>query len=275
MREGTPRNESRPEEPEYAAVQGKGTVALGDATDVLAAVPGRLESFSSSMHPALRACLVESGAERLRSAGRRESHAVLHFPDHLDWLLRAGFTREDIRQVRYVVEAFYNVEPIHALLTACALEWVAGRNTAAEVSGERQCPGRVSTVVDGRIELVDDCNPPGCLLQFVGRWERPCHSLFRALAVWPGYLARVGDDIERFVKADAYTLAVETLRETARRLCGKMPVLGRTTDLNADCDDLGDTLDRCLSLSCEVILICSSLRRMFVNAERGARSRGA
>ena len=274
MREETPHDRSRPEETDDIVVEGKGTVALGDAEDVLAAVPGCLESFSSSIEPAVRSCLVKSAAAQLQRVARSKSRAVLHLPNHLDWLLATRFTREDTRQIRYVVETFYNVEPVHAVMTACALEWVTGRLVEVQVSDQRQC-ARMSAVVNGRIELADDRNPPDCLLPFVGRRGRPCHSFFRALAVWPDYLDRVGDDLDRFVKADEFALAVETLREAARGMCRDLPVSNRPPGLHGNCSDLRDTLDRCLSLSCEVILICCSLRRGFINAEKDARSRGA
>ena len=272
MREETPRNESRPAESEYGAAQGRGAAALGDAESVLAAVPGCLESFSSSMQEVLQSCLVESAAEELRRLAQRKSNAGLHFPDHLDWLVRTGFIREDTRQIRYVVEEFCRVEPVHALLTACALEWVARRLTAPEVSREQQCLHQTSVTVNGRIELVDDSTSPDCLLQFAGRWDRPCHSLFRALAVWPTYLGRVGDDLEQLVKADEFDLAVETLRETAKGLCGSLPFSGNGTGFDTNLTNLGDALDRCLSLSCEALIICVALRRMFILAERNARS---
>jgi hypothetical protein len=99
-----------------------------------------------------------AAAERLRRQVLLLARKSVRLPDHLAWLDDHGFSREDSRQIRYVVEVFHNIEPLSAVLLALGVR-----------------PGGWWLRIP--IALVEDDGSPST------------HPFFRALAVWPEYSA--------------------------------------------------------------------------------------
>lgn len=246
---------------------------VGDAVSALAAIPGCLESFLSSMRPAFDSCRLESAARWVRDVGAAEAESVVRFSDHLRWLADRDYSQDDTRQIRYIVEAFCNVEPVHAVLAASAEAWLDGA-TQSPVSLDTECVAE-ETKADftAEIRFVDGDGPLACLSPFDDRWGSPRHSFLRALAIWPPYVDRVWAELDPVLESAEYARAVSKIREGAERVSREMPISAIEPDLRAQYGTVIPYLKQCLNASCHVLVVCSALRSMFVAAEIDARSR--
>lgn len=93
----------------------------GELVRNLASMPGCIESFYKSIHSSLEVGLVHKGATRLRNT-------VQLFPittSERISLFDSTYTREEVRQTKYLVEVLYYLEPVFAILAALALRWIA------------------------------------------------------------------------------------------------------------------------------------------------------
>ena len=248
---------------------------VGDAVRVLAAVPGCLESFLSSLRPTFESGRVESAADQLREVGATEAESTLSFSDHLQWLSDRDYGQEDARQIRYVVEVFYNVEPVRAVLAAGATAWLESTTQSPGDLGSECVREETQADLTGQIQFVDESHLPECLSPFVDRWGGPCHLFLKALAIWPAYVDHVWIELGPALERAEYARAVAAVREAAECVSRELPISAFKPDLCARCRAAIPSLKRCLRASCHVLVLSCALRRMFIRAETDARSRRA
>lgn len=228
----------------------------GEIIDLLASKPGCLQSFWSSIEPAFTSCHVRSAAKELRYAAAIEVKNKIHLPNHLDWLYENEYNREDTRQIRYIVEAFSNLEPVFAVLAALALKWLENSGTQPNiVHSECDCSGTDPAFI-APISLADGLHSQ-------------VHKFYKALSVWPCYARKVLDDSAGYI--DTFEDSVAGLLRQLKKLADNIPMQLYDDIYIAYRDELKDSICRCMVESCEVILLSSSLRRMFIKAETDAR----
>ena len=166
----------------------------------LAQLQGCFEAFWVSVEPVFDSCLIRSAADELRRRASEIVQTTLCFPDHLAWLTAQNFSREDIRQIRYIIESFYNLEPVFAVLGAIARRWAEGafRETIGPSEDVRAKPDRCG---------VCRCDP--ARRQPESRWRNPdtwsdffpgeLPPFYKALAIWPDYLEKLRADLTEVV----------------------------------------------------------------------------
>ncbi len=237
----------------------------------LAQLQGCFEAFWVSVEPVFDSCLIRSAADELRRRASEIVQATLCFPDHLAWLTAQSFSREDIRQIRYIVESFYNLEPVFAVLCAIARRWADG------AFGETMAPRRTcersltDAAFAGAIQFADNQvtlrNPDAWSDFFPG--ELP--PFYKALAIWPDYLEKLRADLTEVVNVYRYDRAAQTLFSELDTISGAIsPSHG---SCNHAVNGMEETTRWCTMRSCEVVIVSSALRRMYTKAEIGARMR--
>lgn len=243
-----------------------------EALNLLASMPGCLEPFWFSLTPALDARAVHVAANELRRTSSQSIRDGIRLPDHLARLSECGYSREDRRQVQYVVEAFYNLEPVFAVLAAAALEWLAGGTggTARPLPAARfepTCPA-----FSGRISLADEDEVRALGVRGCGE-ERSIHPLYRALAVWPRYLCKVCEDLSSEANRHTCAEAAAALARTMEFLPVRPLARSASVPLEVDVDRAIGLIRRCLAASFDAIVIATALRRTFIKAEIAGRAR--
>lgn len=236
----------------------------GGIIDLLASKPGCLQSFWSSIEPSFTSCHVHTSAKELRYAAAIEVKEKIHFPNHLYWLYENNYKREDIRRIRYVIEAFSNAEPMFAILAALALKWLKRLHLQTDIAHcECDYSGtRPTFIAPISLAIKPDANP-----SVVSKAQ--VHKFYKALSVWPGYAASVLDDPALYT--DTFMDSVIWLMRELRQLADNIPMrLCDSVDVT-DEDELVSSIHQCIAASCEVILISNSLRRAFIKAEVGGR----
>lgn len=192
-----------------------------DVVDWLKSIPGRQEYVS---------CAVS-----VRRAGESVAWYALPLPNHLAWFSENGFTREDSRKIRYLVERAYDEEPSQVLMVALAL---LRATNGTELSG-------------------------------LSRAASPDHPFHRSLAAWPRYQEKLASDVSVSMLTGEYERAVGFVQERAWRLAeGLCPSEAPAMGVSADAVS---ALTERLWASCGVVVLVSALRRMFIRAETAAR----
>lgn len=164
----------------FEALSDRLRAATGDASPVeikhiLQSVPGCWERFLGSFDSRD----LTGAADELRSAAEAAAWNGAMLPNHLPWLCRNDFSREDVRRVRYTIESFYAAEPVLVVLGTLALrEAEPGVASPAEA-----CP---------RI-----------------------HPFHRALSAWPRYHMKIVDDLSGSRLIGEYDDAVVSIRDKA------------------------------------------------------------
>jgi hypothetical protein len=155
-----------------------GSVFAGDILHTLASHRGCLELFCQSIRHALDTNHIHYAASQLRNSIELR---LAPCPDHLSYLA-AKYSREQARQIKYVVEVFYKLEPVFAILTALARRWITrqyGGDTPVDL------PDMDIPMCLGKIDFLDESHSAGAQ-----------HSFYRALAKWPDYAVMVKDNIQ-------------------------------------------------------------------------------
>jgi len=247
-----------------------GSNVESQALAALSSVPGCLESFWAAVEPVWNGCLVRSAADELSRRAAQLSGESIHLPDYLDWLTVNGFTREDSRQIRYVVETFANLEPILAVIAVLARQWLrgAGPETPVPIGECLLSPGPVFT---GSVLFAGDSGQLWRLFPDVGGPETRAHPFLRALCVWPSYARKVHEDLHNPACALCFgevigsvCHCVESVAEPLVGLVG--PCRGPSTG------GVLAAVERSLQVSCGVIVLSGALRRSFIRGEVRART---
>lgn len=247
-----------------------GTGIAPEFTQVLAAAPERVDSLWSCIQPVVDEGRLSHASDPIRMRAGKLAAKAITFPDHLQWLCSRGFTREDCRQVRYVVEVFHHLEPVSAILAAISALWASGA-----------CPGGLSK---NGARTRESCFPcfcgDICLLEndlVPLRLRFPItnvpgfvhHPFCRALAVWPEYAEQVCSTLASASGSGEWRAGVDDLYCASLEVARKM--MGEFRNHEWVCADSSNTLLACVRRSCEVMLAVCGLRRMFIHAETAAR----
>ncbi|MCL5102759.1 MAG: hypothetical protein M1133_01415 [Armatimonadetes bacterium] len=183
---------------------------------------------------------VEWAAKKLRQRAYTRVWESGLVSNYLDWLRERGHSREDARQIRYLVEVYYDVEPVYAILASLL---------------HRHRPRAWDHFIDS-INCLDADRQHGRLI----------HRFHKALAAWPDYAQLVREEV---IGADAYPEAIRATLADIETLSGAIPLHKGTKEEKPrpKCTSI------CLSASASVITLTSMLRRGFIAAEIAARDR--
>lgn len=227
----------------------------GEIIDLLASVPGCLESFWTSIEPAYTSCYVRTSANELLHSASLEAKSNFHLPNHLTWLQEHEYSREDTRQIRYVVEAFYNSEPRYAILAALALKWLC--DTQSDLTCSECDWSGTHPTFNSPISLAEQSS------------VNNTHKFYRAISIWPGYSQQVSEEFSSQLRSSEDSLL--RLMMILDKLINNIPIRPSNDISIEDSLDLKCSIHHYLIASREVILLTSALRRMFIKAETEAR----
>lgn len=240
-----------------------GCTFQGQVFNHLIAHPELLQAFVAAIQPLYNSRYIHGcAAELMRSVDTSNNPETA--TDYLSWLVSNGGSREDIRQIQYVVETFYNLEPVFAVLTATCGEWLSCESWEECVPVPDCEP--IYSGLPGHIELVSTSDIPVRFLQAYTP-DGHIHVLHRALAVWPWFALKLADDcgIETRQSLDRTASALWSRAVRLGASCAsRMPAPPRQ---EATCRLLSD-LDDCLWSSCDAIALAAMLRDCFVSSWR-------
>ena len=237
--------------------------------DVLRATPSPLDARLLGLESLFDSCLIRTSADMLRDEADRLSSNHIELRGHLDWLAGNGSSREQSRQVRYVVETFHILEPVLAIVAAAARELLSGRPFARGIRGTGCPPGPITLAAD--IDFAAE-SKAAALFRGIAREGAP-HAFLRALAVWPDYVGKVRQDL-----SDDHRAALARIGAELRSWVGQL-VFQSGSGVNernsAGSPGLLRALDDCVEASCDVIPLIAALRRGLIQDEIRARQRRA
>ena len=246
--------------------------AAGKTLRLLADVPRSLEMFVLSLQSAFTFGLIRSSASQLRKSTTKDCSG-LRFPDQLSWLAENGYSREDTRQIRYVVEIFHHLEPVFMVIMALAARVM--KTSDADAGSGSWALGSVEDDVlcSGPIQHLDEKTYKKCLDPIFEKFGFPAHLFFRSLAVWPDFLENIWACVERSIDADEYAVASNGLHAKVNSLAARIPLSRSSCVFGDECTN--DAIENALSTSVDVMLIASSLRRAFLRTEVASRNKRA
>ncbi|MCE5314520.1 MAG: hypothetical protein ABFD49_08605 [Armatimonadota bacterium] len=247
---------------------GLGSAIACDALRALASVAGCAESFWASVSRSYDTGHIHHAAAQLR----RNAHLCIHSAtDYMSWLADKGYCREDIRQIRYVVEVFCGLEPVFAIVTSLVNRWLSEAYFDASVrtaySSSYSCAS--APFYSGDIRFLNECDDLACVESLSGRHGEPVHAFFRALAVWPEFARTACGEVsgmERFYDAS------RNIRQEVEALSAGVPMrpCERPSDINTDALRL--IISRCGIVSADVITAAAILRNGFIFGEESQRN---
>ncbi len=229
--------------------------------DIISSSPGCVSSFMECFGSAFKHGDIYAASERLKMSAVAISRLIPLISDHLRWLYDEDYSREDIRQIRYVVEVFHNIEPIFAEIAAYFELWCSSRSFGKGSKLSTTSQQRVKYL--GGIEFPSEIECQSQAISSIDLRGLPLHPFYRALSLWPRYLDKVVGDI---VNIDILSEARKQIADTARHLA-------KTVNIDDECCDFGDKyryleipVASALEVSCEVIIISTIIRRGFISA---------
>lgn len=240
---------------------------------ILSSTPGCLEEFWSAIEPAFNAGIIHQAAKEIRSTVSLIIRDAAHLPDHLKWLDEQEFSREDNRQIRYIVEMFFHAEPCQAVLAAVAYRWILGMSSSCLAVSTPRYDGHTMPRFDGTIKVTGDNTIQPCLSPVIARFGLPVHSFFRAVAVWPDYLHQAWADLDILRCDTVYPAMLADVKQSVDDAGRRIPVCKGVSIFSLKILDVARLLQQYLDVSCEVILYVAALRRMFIRSETLARNR--
>ncbi|MHB9038029.1 MAG: hypothetical protein ACYC64_15330 [Armatimonadota bacterium] len=241
----------------------------GDTLRTLASVSGCLESFWASVSRSFETNHIQHAAAQLR-----RSTDMIPQPgtDHMLWLSSNGYCREDIRQIRYVVEAFHGLEPVFAILASLASRWLSQAyfdtpigNICSLCHSQTIPPSYL-----GAIEFLNDSDDLSCVDHLAARHGKPVAAFFKALAVWPGYAYMASMDVTAI---ECFAETAWNIRLEAEDLASRIPMKPSQHPPWIDADAMRRSMTRCSVISSEVIAVTASLRNGFTLGEENERER--
>jgi len=237
--------------------------------DVLQATPSHVAARLQDLESLFDSCLIRISAGALRDEADRLTSNQIELRGHLDWLAGNGSSREQSRQIRYVVETFHIVEPVLAIIAAAARELLSGRFPARP---RREAGCRPSAITLGvGIDFAAESEAAALFRGIPG--GRPPHAFLRALAVWPDYAGKLQQDLSHDHRA-----VLVRIGAGLRSRVGQLVFQSRTgvTEWNsASPPDLLKAFNDCVKASCDVIPLVAALRRGLIQDEIRARQRRA
>ncbi len=232
----------------------------------LGATPPHLVSHLRDLDLLFDTCFVRTSADTLRREANRLTSVTLKLRSQRDWLAGNGSSREQIRQVRWVVERFHILEPVLAVAAASARELLAGWSPSCDQGRDRCLSAFVSFPED--IEFASD-EETAALLQPIAR-ERP-HPFLKGLAVWPDCAQEVRRELSDGRRRSLARASAE-LRSWVNCVVFQLRA-GLPKWNSAGPPDLLKNLDECVRASCDVIALIAAIRRGLIADELAARRR--
>lgn len=243
-----------------------GSSVESDALSALAERPDDLAAFWAAVSPAVERSMVRCAADEIRRTADSAARQRIKLPDHLAWLTASGCSREDARQIRYVIEAFYHLEPAFAVLSAAAAKWAESGSVGSWMVPQQPNRPEAPVFIPGLIDF-----PPTRSEGRFDDYSAPPHPLVRALAVWPDYLRKALSDLEFAAKPEALQEAAVMLYSTIELLVARLPVSAAASTAHRPL--LVTRMRRCLEASLEAVVVACALRRGFIRGEVSARNR--
>ncbi|MEN6355670.1 MAG: hypothetical protein ABFD83_01150 [Armatimonadota bacterium] len=230
-----------------------GSSFAGDILRILASHKGCLESFWQSISLSFETNHIQYAAARLRNG---IDMGISPCADHLSYL--AGrYSREQARQIKYVVEVFYVLEPVFAILATLAQRWIA----------RQFC---FDTPASDHVSHCDDSDIPMCLGEIDFQSIEAPHLFYSALAKWPDYAAMVRNEIENTCDfAEHASLAVREAQSLSEDITLSAPE-------SAYCIDKGvmtRSIEQSSEMSAKVMVTATMLRKGFLIHEGGEREK--
>lgn len=242
-----------------------GSSFAGDILIALNSIPECLAPFWISVCSIFEAGYVQSAAQELRHCAFSGNRALARDSNHLAWLTQQGYSREDIRQIRYVVEVFHSLEPVFAVIGALALRWVRGPDPANTPGQSNLTTNPITySLFTGPIEFASESCCAEVLDDFARLSGRPIHLFYRALAIWPEYAQKVWNDIGSLALSGSLSEQVGFVNRKVEDLSGRILLHEPVRCPKIDSEGL---IQRCVSASGGVIVIASAMRRIFTGEE--------
>ena len=235
----------------------------------LASTPGCLESFWASVSRSFDTNHVQHAATQLRHSTDRIPQPET---DHMSWLSSNGYGREDIRQIRYVVEVFHGLEPLFAILASLASRWLSKAYFDTPI-GDVCFLCHSQTIHPsylGAIEFLNDCHDLSCVDRLAAKHGKPLPAFYKALAVWPDYAYMACGEISTMQQ---FAETAWDIRMEAEALASRIPIKPSEHPPWLDADAMRRSMSRCSAISAEVIAVTTALRTGFTFSEESERER--
>lgn len=239
-----------------------------DLLSALASVPGCLETFWAAIEPIWDSCLIRRAAEDLRKKTSRLAAESIRIPEQLDQLASDGYTREDIRQIRYVVEAFYNLEPVFAVIAAIAQAICTRPPSTAVQPVLVECRISPGPVFAGTIFIPDDAGQLPQVFPCRHEIDQHPHPIIRALGNWPDYCQKLHEELNNPACAVPFAQVTD-------EVCASLDAIGDyiVTFLSPSRprpsfgNDIRAAIYHSAEDSCAAMVLSSVLRRSFIRSE--------
>lgn len=213
--------------------------------------------------------LIRSSAAYLCRNAFKNIDSYIHLSDHMSWLINNDYSREDIRQIRYIAEVFHYIEPVFILMAAF-FEYVMQRHESNEsVSRLPECE-EIKILLTGPVDYVCEDNIPYCINAICDRYGTPLHMFYRALAIWPDFLKHIWDELEVDLNTVAYAIEANDINRQAFVLASKIPI-SYCFQVKNEIDCMS-TIDDIMHLSTEIAVVSSAMRRVFIKTEVALRN---
>lgn len=208
----------------------------GELVRALAARLDCIESFYESIRRSLEDSLIHKAAEKLRQTAYLFPITALECtsPFH------SFQGREEVRQIKYVVEVFYYLEPVFAILAALAERWIAEGFNLELLSEERDDCTSFMPIGFDNFELVGTLNTS--------------HTFYRTLTACS-------------YKIDADNAICNLLIAKARSLSHDITLLPVQHPHGIDKPALEDEITGSLKMSAATLVKTSVLRKVFIANE--------
>lgn len=246
----------------------------------LAYYPDVLETFWQAVKPSLNTHFFLSSTRRAQTVADSTAETLFEFIDDYAWLKDHGFSREDMREIRYGVEYFHYVIPKMAVLSSHLMSVLHGYNLSP--AGQREADTQEPDF-SVKIQTVPFESAPR-EVEYIYRdivdatGYHIINKLYTVLARWPEYLKHTWyDEIKPVVFTQDYrresSKLQEIIHEAARQL--PYPAIDIRDKLEGEAVEkapqIAEFFDRMLPGE---MIVVGGIRNMLVEGERAARAAG-
>ena len=217
-----------------------GNSATVEVLNALAPVSEILELCQGLAYPERDFSLLLSNSDAVKATAAAVVGCMTIMPDGLPWPGSSQYSREDCRQIRYIIEVYCSIAPIVAVTAATAMRWL-GKPEAQHVYRHAEC--------------LQDTQ----------------HRFFSSLLNWPVYLKSTVDYVESAGDSVEFADAWEQVKAAAEHASRSVPF----ADNNIRCSspELISEVHKYFDQSCSLVVLVSALKRVLVREESDQRSR--
>lgn len=225
--------------------------------------PDKWDKHAAALNSYLKYNKLIRLASQIRSSADKISKRAIVFSNHLAWIHAHTQSRETVRQIKYMVEAFYYAEPLFGLF-GTFLQCLERGATALSPSLLHLPAATIQNLYfTGRISQND---AEGLFLPGLqGAIRRPlsAHPFNRALSVWPEYAARVKSELRNCEDLGTYSEELFCLMS----LLASQTCIEPDSRIAPDCDNDIIRLRSICKRSARVSIIASALRQSYIKSE--------